>query len=115
MIKHLENSLDFEEELASDKNLVVDFFATWCGPCRMMGRVMEEISDQVKDVTFLKVDTDKFPEIASKYGVVSIPTLVAYKDGKRINFKEKGEETDIILGARDEEEFLTDLKDTFGI
>ena len=84
MIKVLEKLEDFVTIIKEDKNVLVDFYATWCGPCRMMGRVMEEIEDEEKDITFLKVDTDEFPEIASDYDVSSIPSLFLLKDGKPV-------------------------------
>ena len=75
MIKHLENN--FDEEIKG-KRILVDFYAEWCGPCKMMTIVLS----QLKDIDILKVDTDKFPEIAQKYGIMSVPTLFLMEDGK---------------------------------
>ena len=75
MIKYLENN--FDEEIASGK-ILVDFYADWCGPCRMMGDVLEEVNE----INILKVNVDKFPQIAQRYGVISIPTLLLFNDGK---------------------------------
>ena len=72
MIKYLEN--DFEKEI-KDKKILVDFYASWCGPCRMLTEVLEGIEDKID---ILKVDVDKFPEIARKYGVMSIPNLILF-------------------------------------
>lgn len=113
MIKHLEKAEDFEKILAEDKNVLVDFNATWCGPCRIMGREMEEMEEEFKDVTFLKVDTDEFPKIAQKYGVISIPMMFAFKDGKQVNVKENGSEEEYLLGAKPEEQFRDILTETF--
>lgn len=115
MIKVLEKEIDFEKIIQEDKNVLVDFNATWCGPCRIMGREMEDLEDKLKDITFLKVDTDEYPEIAEKFAVVSIPTMVAFQDGKRINVKENGQESDILLGAKPEDEFESVLRETFGL
>lgn len=78
MIKYLEN--DFEKEI-KDKKILVDFYASWCGPCRMLTEVLESIEDKID---ILKVDVDKFPEIARKYGVMSIPNLILFENNQVI-------------------------------
>lgn len=72
---------DFES-LISD-TAVVDFYATWCGPCRMFGPIFEEVSSE-NNYNFVKLDVDKSEDIARKYGVMSIPTIILFKDGKEI-------------------------------
>jgi len=73
---------------------LIDFFAEWCGPCRMLAPVVEDVADALKDkASFGKVDIDKQVKLATKYQVTSIPTLVLFKDGKEI---------DRIVGLRDE-------------
>ncbi len=79
-IIHLTNQDDFKELLKADK-ILVDFFATWCGPCKMLGPVLEKTESDVKVV---KVDTDEFEELARDYGVMSIPTLVLIEKGKEV-------------------------------
>lgn len=77
---------NFEEEvLKSSQPVLVDFFATWCGPCKMVSPLLEQISEEMADkVKVCKIDIDQSPEIASKYGVMSIPTFIMYKDGKDV-------------------------------
>ncbi len=77
------NNDNFESEvLQSDIPVVVDFFATWCGPCRMLSPVLESVSgDYEGKVKFFKLDTDKATETSIKYGVMSIPTLILFKNG----------------------------------
>ena len=70
------------EVLGSKEPVLVDFYADWCGPCRMMGPVMEEVSKQYK---VFKVNTDNEEELAAEYGIMSIPCVIAFKDGKEIN------------------------------
>ena len=77
---------NFEEEiLKSDKTALVDFYADWCGPCQMMSPLIDEISEELTDVKFGKVNIDDYPEIAANYGIMSIPTLLIFKNGELNN------------------------------
>lgn len=76
---------DFNELIKSDKPTLVDFFATWCGPCRMQGPVLEEVKNKVGDTAnVLKVDIDKNIELAQRYRVQSVPTLILFKSGEPV-------------------------------
>jgi len=76
-------NLNFEQEvMRSDKPVLIDFFATWCGPCRMVSPLIDEIADERSDVKVCKVDVDEQGELAAQFGVASIPTLVVVKGGK---------------------------------
>ncbi|HAK42255.1 MAG TPA: thioredoxin [Clostridium sp.] len=79
------NSNEFNEEIKSGV-VVVDFFATWCGPCKMLAPIFEDLSTEMNGkVKFIKVDVDQCPDVAMKYNVASIPTIVVFKDGKNVN------------------------------
>lgn len=85
MIKHIENAQEFNT-LVSKGKVFVDFFATWCGPCKMLSPVIEglDASGQVNDTLILKVDVDKLPSVAAQFGIQSIPTLILFNDGKMV-------------------------------
>lgn len=70
------------EVVNSDRPVLLDFWATWCGPCQMLAPVLEELSQQVKVV---KVDVDENPQLAMAFQVASIPTVIAFRDGKAVN------------------------------
>lgn len=77
------NKNNFESEVMnSDKTVLVDFYATWCGPCKMVAPVLEEIASEHPEYKICKVDVDNDTELAMAFGVSSIPTLVVIKDGK---------------------------------
>lgn len=95
MIKYLEKEEDFNK-LINDTYLV-DFYADWCGPCKRMGEVLEEL----EDVNILKVNVDNFQSISNSYGVMSIPTLILF---------DKGEDVRKSIGFKSKEEILEFLK-----
>lgn len=80
------NKESFEAEvLKAEKTVLVDFFADWCGPCKMLSPVIDQIADEQSDIKVCKVNVDDEPELAMKYGVMSIPTLVVIRNGKEVN------------------------------
>lgn len=81
-VKHF-TTQNFEEEvLKSDKTVLVDFWAAWCGPCQMIAPVIEEIAQEFEDIVVGKVDVDSNSELAMKYSVFSIPTIYVFKNGE---------------------------------
>jgi thioredoxin 1 len=92
--------------LKSSKTVVVDFWATWCGPCRMVAPVLDEIAGENKEkLTFAKLDVDANPSVAVSYQIKSIPTLIVFQDGKPVKH---------IVGAKARAELLVDLADYLG-
>ena len=83
MVK-LVDSNEFSE-IVKDGVVLVDFFATWCGPCKMISPIVEEVSNEIDNVTFIKVDVDISGDIASKHGIMSIPTIMLFKNGKLVD------------------------------
>lgn len=82
MLKHA-NESNFQE--MTGKGLVlVDFFATWCGPCRMLGPVLEDMANDRDSIDIVKVDIDESMNLARQFGIMSVPTLILFKDGKEI-------------------------------
>ena len=98
MVKEIKEK-EFTDVIKEGK-VVVDCFATWCGPCKMMGPILEQVSNEVKDTKFYKLDVDDAEEIARKYGIMSIPTLLFFEDGelknKAVGLKGKDEIIDLI-------------------
>ena len=82
-MKHL-NKDNFQETIKKGK-VVVDFWAEWCGPCKMLGPIFEALDEEMDGITFAKVDVDDNQDLAGEHGVRGIPTMVFFKDGKEIN------------------------------
>ncbi len=79
------NSSNFDATIASDKPVLVDFWAPWCGPCRMLGPTIDELAETVGDSALIcKLNVDESPDIAQKYGVNQIPTIIFFKNSKRL-------------------------------
>lgn len=97
MIKHINND-NFESEVLNSKKLIlVDFFATWCGPCKMLAPVLEEIASSRDDFDIAKVNVDEAGEIASKYEIEVVPTMIIFKNGQvKEQFEGFYEKNDII-------------------
>lgn len=89
------------DELIKNGIVLLDFYASWCGPCKMFGPVFEEVSHSFPDYKFIKIDVDKFEDIAKRYGVMSIPTIIKLENGKVLSKK---------LGYMNSNEFISFIK-----
>ena len=84
MVKEM-NTADFRAALNGEKALVVDFWAAWCGPCRMMAPAVEEVAEERPDIKVGKINVDEQPELTSRFGITCFPTLVVMKNGQIVN------------------------------
>lgn len=84
-VLHITKETFEKEVLQSEKTVLLDFFATWCGPCKMLAPILDEIAEEREDIKVCKVDVDQEPELASQYQVVSIPTLFVIEKGQVVN------------------------------
>ena len=98
---HVTNE-NFEELKRADRPVLLDFFATWCGPCRMIAPFVEEIAAEHPEYIIAKIDVDECPDLARAFGIESIPTLVVLKDGKPVK---------TAMGARPKDAILALLQD----
>lgn len=81
-VLHINKDNFHKEVLNSDKPVLLDFFASWCGPCRMVGPILDEIAEEREDIKVCKINIDEQPELASRYRIMTIPTLMVLKDGQ---------------------------------
>ena len=96
------NADQFQNEVLNQKGLVfVDFYADWCGPCKMTSPIIEELANEVKEVKFVKVNVDENPDLASQHNIFSIPTFLIFKDGKIVHQ---------FAGVRGKEGFLSEIE-----
>ena len=97
-----QNTMTFDEIIASDKPVLLDFFATWCGPCQMMGPILQQVKEELgEEVKILKIDIDKYQDLAARYQVQGVPTFAIFKNSQLL-WKESG--------ARPKEQLVEQIK-----
>lgn len=82
MIEKLSKEMKFEEEITKEKVVLVDFYADWCGPCKMLAPILEQISEENPEIKIIEVNVDEYSDEAKNYNILSIPTLVLMENGK---------------------------------
>lgn len=99
MVKEITES-EFSNVIKSNKKVLVDCYAPWCGPCKMISPIVDMLSEEIKDVSFYKMNVDNAQEMAVNYGIMSIPTLLIFENGEMKNrvvgFRSKGELEDLL-------------------
>ena len=83
MLKHINTAAEFESAI-KEGTVLADFFATWCGPCKMLSPLLEEVAEENPNLLVIKIDVDEVSELAARYGIQAIPTLMLFKNGKRV-------------------------------
>lgn len=84
MVYVINSAKEFDELVESGKNVLVDFYADWCGPCKMQAPIVEEIAEENSDVVVAKLNVDDVEDVAERFNIVSIPTLLIFKGGKLV-------------------------------
>lgn len=97
MIEKLSKEMQFEEEITNEKIVLVDFYADWCGPCKMLAPILEQISEENPEIKIIEVNVDEYSNEAKNYNILSIPTLI---------FMENGKEKKRLVGLVSKEEIL---------
>lgn len=96
------NQNEFDEKVKIDGKVLVDCYAVWCGPCQMLSPVIDQLAEEIESITFYKLNVDESEEVAMKYNIMSIPTLLLFENGELkqtlIGFKSKSELEDILKG-----------------
>ena len=91
---------NFKEVISGEKPVLVDFFATWCGPCKMLSPILEQLADEVDKVDIAKCDIDECMEIAQEFNIMSVPTLIMFKEGdevtRAVGFRQKTQLLELI-------------------
>ena len=82
MLIHVQSEAQFEQEINSQNKTLVDFYADWCGPCKMIAPILEVIAEERNDINILKINVDELPRIAGRFGITSIPTLMVFQNGQ---------------------------------
>ncbi len=98
---HSDQNTFKKDVLEAKKPVFVDFYAEWCGPCKMTSPIIDELSEEIKEVTFVKVDVDSNQDLASQYSVFSIPTFMIFKGGNAVHQ---------FVGAMGKEKFIEEIK-----
>ena len=84
-VLHITKDTFEAEVMSSEKPVLLDFYATWCGPCKMISPIIDELSEEMTDVRFFKLDVDENPDVPGAFGIMSIPTILVFNNGILVN------------------------------